>query len=168
MREGHTAQECKTAKVDQSKRLCFDCNLPGHQARNCPSKSKVPVKAIEDGDVAANALDIWGLCLTSEPEPKVHTCSEGFTRVGRPVIPKPIGSIMGEIIDAAFKNKFQVLSEVDDVKKKKKKQKVSNSSKDMSPSESVCNLVPNVVFSQTAFEVDGSSLGTQGFHGSEP
>jgi hypothetical protein len=58
LREGHTAQECRTPKLDQSKRLCFDCDLPGHQARNCPSKGKVPVKAIEDGDVAANALDV--------------------------------------------------------------------------------------------------------------
>jgi len=34
LKEGHVAADCRGPKVEQSGRLCFDCNQPGHQARN--------------------------------------------------------------------------------------------------------------------------------------
>ena len=37
---GHTAPNCKKAKVPLEERRCHNCNQPGHIAAKCPEKGK--------------------------------------------------------------------------------------------------------------------------------
>ena len=102
LKDGHTAAECKAARVESSKRLCFECGQPGHQARRCPKLAGrgVPAKSIDQDDGG----DEVALCL--------ECCSDGggFTRVGKAKIPQPIGTTMGDVFEIAF-NRFNALRE---------------------------------------------------------
>ena len=106
------------------------------QARTCPTKGKnSPAKLLGSDDIAATSLDVWGFSLTCEPV----RSADGFTRVGRPAIPRPFGANTGGVMELAFQNKFGVLGNDNAPKTKKNKQQCSNS-RDMGPSsEHVCN-----------------------------
>ncbi len=69
--------------------------------------------------------DAFALCLESES----RVDAEGFTRVGRAVIPKPIGATIGDVLEKAFQNKFSPLNGIDDDAKKKKKKKKKKKTK---------------------------------------
>ena len=158
---GHTAAECKGEGVDQSARRCFDCNKPGHQARNCPNKGKgVPAKLVASGD--AEVI----LCLECAPS----VDEEGFTRVGRPVVPRPVGGTIGDAIELAKANRFKELESKEKKMKKKSKDKLEdNNGSDMSPSDCIfLTLIQSFCFSevtQTA-EVVVRPSGNFGGHGS--
>ena len=93
--EAHATSNCRKPRLEASKRLCFNCGEAGHMSRNC--KKPKSVKLLE------NNSPVHVMCLTCGPE----TDSEGFTRVGKPKIPRPAGTSMGEIIARAFDMKKQ-------------------------------------------------------------
>ena len=126
---GHAAAECKGERADQSARKCFDCNKPGHQARNCPNKGKgVPAKLLASGD------DEVILCLECAPS----VDQEGFTRVGRPMTPRPVGGTIGDAIELAKANRSKELESKEKKMKQKSKAKLKDTNgSDMSPRDCI-------------------------------
>ena len=106
------------------------------------------------------------LCLECAPS----VDEEGFTRVGRPVIPRPVGGTIGDAIELAKANRFKELESKEKKMKKKSKDKLEdNNGSDMSPSDCiVLPLIQSFTFSevtQTA-EVVVRPSGNFGRHGS--
>ena len=68
-------------------------------SKDCPKKGQAPIKAIEDRPAA-----FFGQVVGA-------VSADGYTRAKKtvPARPVPQGTFFGEIIDAAFKNKFEVL-----------------------------------------------------------
>ncbi len=91
-KKGHPTRECRQPHVDPSERLCFRCLKPGHQSRQCREAPSTDARTIEGDDKPVYALSL----LETADE-------EGFTRVGRPIIPRPAGATIGDAIDLAFK-----------------------------------------------------------------
>ena len=92
---------CKEPTRDMKDRNCFICGEK-HLAKDCPKKQSI--KAIEDAKPA-----FFGALVQSVTDGE-------FVRPKKtvPMRPSPKGTSIGEMIDAAFKNKFEVLACVTD------------------------------------------------------
>ena len=121
-------------------------------------RTGIAAKILEAGD------ETYALCLACGPS----TDEDGFTRVGRPVIPRPVGGTVGEAIELAKANRFKALG-TKEKQIKNKKFSGDNNGLDMSPSE--CIVIP-LIQDCSSFEVTDTApvvvrpSGNYGDHGS--
>jgi hypothetical protein len=104
------------------------------------------VRPLENGDDAPIIL-----CLGCGP----RADEEGFARVGRPVIPRPVGGTIGDAIGLAKVDRFQALENNEKKNKKNKFLSGDDNESDLGPSE--CIVIPLIQSCGFRGYTDGTS-----------
>ncbi len=100
--KGHTAKDCKAAKVMSKDRLCFECGEPGHIASRCPNKGRAKPLSSMTEPPADGPKRVWLGCVADSAEIPVHRKRMIPMSKAMAPRPEPRGCTLGDCMGGVF------------------------------------------------------------------